>query len=104
MNTTESDSGSTGVAKVAVKGGRTRAPEAASVVPHLSVAERVARGRAARGDAPRARVMRSSALARIVPIRSHCLTRRRRRGFRSWCRSGMGGCWCRRLRSIEERR
>ena len=53
MNTTESDSGSTGVAKVAVKGGRTRAPEAASVVPHLSVAERVARGRAARGDAPR---------------------------------------------------
>ena len=53
MNTTESGSGSTGVSKVAVKGGRTRAPQAASVVPHLSVAERVARGRAARGDAPR---------------------------------------------------
>ncbi len=53
MNTTESDSGSTGVVKVAAKGGRTRAPQAAKVVPHLSVAERVARGRAARGEVSR---------------------------------------------------
>ena len=53
MNTTESDSGSTGITKISAKGGRTRAPQAASVVPHLSVAERVARGRAARGESPR---------------------------------------------------
>ncbi len=52
MNTTESDSGSSGV-KVTAKRGRARSPEHARVVPHLSVAERVARGRAARGDSPR---------------------------------------------------
>ena len=52
MSTTESDAGSSGVVKLAAKGGRTRAPEELEV-PHLSVAERAARGRAARAQVPR---------------------------------------------------
>ena len=52
MSTTESDAGSSGVVKLAAKGGRTRAPEQLEV-PHLSVAERAARGRAARAQVPR---------------------------------------------------
>ena len=37
-------------------------------------------------------------------IRSGCCWARRRRGCRSWCRSGTGGCWCRRSRSTGGRR
>ena len=37
-------------------------------------------------------------------IRSGCCWGRRSRGCRSWCRSGTGGCWCRRLRSTGGRR
>jgi hypothetical protein len=37
-------------------------------------------------------------------IRSGCCWRRRPRGCRSWCRSGMGGCWCPRSRSTAVRR
>ncbi len=53
MSTTEFDSGTGEVVKVSAKGGRTRAPEGLAV-QHLSVAERVERGRAARSEAPRA--------------------------------------------------
>ncbi len=49
MSTAQSDSVS---AKAPAKGGRTRAPEA-SHVPHPSVEERTARGRAARAEVPR---------------------------------------------------
>ena len=54
MSSTGSDAESSGVVKLAAKGGRTRAPEGLEV-PHLSVAERVARGRAARAEVPRSR-------------------------------------------------
>ena len=53
MSTTEADSRAGTAAKAAEKGGRAKAE--ARVVPHLSVAERVARGRAARAEVPRAR-------------------------------------------------
>ena len=46
--------------------------------------------------------MRSS--GRACPgIRSACCWGRQNRGCRSWCRSGMAGCWCRRSRSTGER-
>ena len=65
-------------------------------------ARRAGEGRAGRGSAFGARGMgaagRSSRPGRVA-WRS-----RRRRGCRSWCRSGMGGCWCRRSRSIGARR
>ncbi len=53
MGSEGSDLGSASVVKVSAKGGRTRAPRAVRVAPHLSVAERAARGRAARGEVPR---------------------------------------------------
>ena len=102
MSSTEPEAGPRKVTKAVAKGGRTRAPEELEV-PHLSVAERAARGRAARGEAPR-RVMRSTRRPRTGRIRSSCCSPRQRRGCRSWCRFGMGGCWCRRLRSIVARR
>ena len=34
---------------------------------------------------------------RIARIRSRCWRNRRHHGCRIWYRSGMGGCWCRRL-------
>ena len=37
-------------------------------------------------------------------IRWGCCWDRRARGCRSWCRSGMGGCWCRRSRTTGGRR
>ena len=37
-------------------------------------------------------------------IRSGCCWPRRRAGYRSWCRSGTGGCWCPRSRSTGGRR
>ena len=37
-------------------------------------------------------------------IRWGCCWGRRRRGCRSWCRCGTGGCWCRRSRSTAARR
>ena len=37
-------------------------------------------------------------------IRSGCCWARRSRGCRSWCRSGTGGCWCRRSPSTGARR
>ena len=52
MSTTQSDSVSTKAAKATPKGGRTGGPEA-SQVPHPSVEERAARGRAARAEVPR---------------------------------------------------
>ena len=74
-----------------------------AVVPHLSVAERVARGKAARDEVPRS----SHATFEPLPtrlIRSSCCSVRRRRAYRSSCRSGTGGCWSRRSRSIAARR
>ena len=53
MSTTGADVGSGEVVRSAAKGGRSQAQKTPRVVPHLSVAERVARGRAARGDVPR---------------------------------------------------
>ena len=53
MSTEGSDPGPAGVVAAPAKGDRTRAPQAAEVVPHLSVAERAARGRAARREVPR---------------------------------------------------
>ena len=52
MSTTEPQMRASDVVEVATKGGRTRAPETLEV-PHLSVAERAARGRAARAQVPR---------------------------------------------------
>ena len=59
MSPTETDSAAAEIVKVAAKGGRTR--KASRVVPHLSVSERVARGRAARAE------VRRSAHARFEP-------------------------------------
>src|SRR6478735_111883 len=53
MSTEGSDPGPAGVVTAPAIGDRTRAPQAAEVVPHLSVAERAARGRAARREVPR---------------------------------------------------
>ena len=69
----------------------------------LSRADRVARGKDARAVAP----LESHARVRAGPgrgIRSGCCWGRRSRGCRSWCRSGTGGCWCRRSRSTGGRR
>mgnify|MGYP003694674167 CR=1 FL=1 len=65
----------------------------------LSRADRVARGKDARAVAP------LGSQAEFVPDGSRdpvglLLGQDRSRGCRSWCRSGMGGCWCRRSRSI----
>ncbi len=51
-----------------------------------------------------ARPMRGGTYRRIGAIRSICWRSRRRRGCRSWCRSGTGGCSCRRSRSTAARR
>ena len=72
-------------------------------VAHLSVAERAARGKAARAEVPRASTV-SGWRRQGVVIRSSCWRSRRRRASRSWCRSAMGGCWSRRLRSTAARR
>ena len=53
MSSVGSDPGSADVVKVSAKGGRTRGPQAPKVVPHLTVAEHAARGRAARAEVPR---------------------------------------------------
>jgi len=52
MSTTEPETRASDVVEVATKGGRPRASQAVEV-PHLSVAERAARGRAARREVPR---------------------------------------------------
>ena len=73
-------------------------------VPHLSVAERVARGKAARAEVPR------SSHAGFEPSRRSgrsgraARDGRRRRGCRSWSRFATAGCWSRRSRSTEGRR
>jgi uncharacterized protein (DUF2252 family) len=53
MSSEGSDPGSTGVVKAPAKVGRPLVPQNAKVVPHLSVAERAARGHAARREVPR---------------------------------------------------
>src|SRR6476660_7034489 len=53
MSTEGSDPGPAGVVTAPATGDLTRAPQPAAVVPHLSVAERAARGRAARREVPR---------------------------------------------------
>ena len=53
MSSEGTDPGSAGAVKAPAKGGRRRAPQAAKVVPHLSAAERAARGHAARREVPR---------------------------------------------------
>ena len=53
MSSEGSDPGSAGVVNAPAKGGRPRAPQHAKVVPHLSAAERAARGHAARREVPR---------------------------------------------------
>ena len=54
MSSVGSDPGSSGAVKAVVREGRRgKGSRAATVVPHLSVAERAARGRAARGEVPR---------------------------------------------------
>ena len=74
----------------------------AGTVEQLSRADRVARGKDARAVAP------LESHAEFAPagrgIRSGCCWGRRSRGCRSWCRSGTGGCWCRRSRSTGGRR
>ena len=73
-----------------------------TAVEQLSRADRAARGRMP-GRWPRWSRMRSSRRAGRG-IRSGCCWGRRSRGCRSWCRSGTGGCWCRRSRSTGGRR
>ena len=54
MSTTQSDSGSTECREGRAEGwAHSEAPEASQCVPHLSVEERAARGRAARAEVPR---------------------------------------------------
>ena len=53
MSSEGTDPGSAGVVKAPAEGGRRQAPQAAKVVPHLSAAERAARGHAARREVPR---------------------------------------------------
>jgi hypothetical protein len=53
MSAADSGTDTTKVVKVAAGGGRAKARGSARVVPHLTVAERAARGRAARGEVPR---------------------------------------------------
>ena len=72
-------------------------------VAHLSVADRVAKGRAARKMVPR----RSHAgfhPAPTAPTRSRCSSGRPRRGSPSSCRSATGACSCRRSPSSAARR
>ena len=52
MSSTESGTGRAEVVKAEKTPAKTRRSSAARVVPHLSVAERVARGRAARAEVP----------------------------------------------------
>ena len=70
---------------------------------HLSVADRVARGKAARAEVPRA----SHAIFEPVGQRSdpiELLERQARRASPSWCRSATGGCSSPRSRSTAARR
>ena len=53
MSSEGTDPGSAGVVRAPAKVGRRRAQQAAKVVPHLSAAERAARGHAARREVPR---------------------------------------------------
>ena len=80
-----------------------RGPARAAAVEQLSRADRVARGKDARAAAP------LESHAEFSPGRGAGSGRaaagaRRSRGCRSWCRSGTGGCWCRRSRSTGARR
>ena len=84
-------------------GGAGRRRSGAGTVEQLSRADRVARGKDARAAAPLESHARVRA-RRGRGIRSGCCWGRRRRGCRSWCRSGTGGCWSRRSRSTGARR
>ena len=78
-------------------------PARAEPAEQLSRADRVARGKDARAVAPleshaefAARRVAGSGRAAAGPGED--------RGCRNWCRSGTGGCWCRRSRSTGARR
>ena len=103
MSTTQSDSVSTKAAKATPKGGRTGGPEA-SQVPHPSVEERAARGRAARAEVPRSSHADFEPASRRPDPVELLASHRQHRACRSWCRSATGGCWCLRSRSIAGRR
>ena len=61
------------------------------------------RGARRRGRWRRAPGMANGSRPPIGVIRSSCWRSRRPRGCPSWCRSAMGGCWCRRSRSSAAR-
>ena len=73
------------------------------MLPHLSVAERIARGKAARAEVPRSRHAEYEPAA-TGPTRSSCSRLRRRRACPSWFRSATAGCWSRRSPSTAARR
>ena len=79
--------------------GRSANASKPSAQPHLTPAERIARGKAARAEV-RAPVMPSSSPCRTAPTRSSCSNARRGRVSPSLCRSVTAGCWSRRSRSI----
>ena len=78
--------------------------EHGKVVPHLTVEEREARGKAARREVPRE--SHAGFTPGSLPTRSGRAARApgRHAGCPSWCRSATGGCWCRRSRSTGARR
>ena len=72
-------------------------------VPHLSLRERAARGKAERAEVPRGVHGEWSAPpGRRDPV--ELLEEQAASRVPSWCRSATGGCWSRRLRSIAVRR
>ena len=75
-----------------------KAAEALAPIAHLDVAERAARGKAARKQAPRASLAAWDRRP-IVPIPSRSSAARKSRGSPSWCRSGTSACSRRRSRS-----
>ena len=62
------------------------------------------RGVSKHGQRCRGTAMRCSTRRRTGPTRSACWRSRRRRGCRSWCRSGGAGCWSPRSPSTAARR
>ena len=78
--------------------------EHGKVVPHLTVAERVARGKAARREVPRASHAGFTPGAEPAGPGGAAGTAGREPGCRSWCRSATAACWCRRSPSIGVRR
>jgi len=76
-------------------GAATSGAGVARKIAHLTPGERVARGKAARNEAP-GPAMAVGSRPSTDPTLLGCSRSRRQAGFLSWFPSVTGGCWCRR--------